>query len=217
MGNIIEENFARLELPSGYSYDENGFIKQVEHDHFYYDMEYKIAQSTNVEMSYLRIGWLSASISYDEMQSLDMVDIGSGNGEFGRHCAGRFKSTSDYDLCGDSITRDELMTREWGLIVLSDVLEHYEDIDELFDMKWKYAMISFPETPLFSSFDEMKKWRHFKPNEHLYYMTLEGVVEWAERKESSIEVVNKGCFEDLIRKRWNENITNISTVLLKRK
>jgi len=203
-------------LPKSYIYDENGFVKQKEHDHFPYTVEYKKRQGTNVEMCYLRLGWLSAYFSYEEMKEMNVVDIGCGSGIFVKCCTGKFKKIVGYDVVGESISKRELYNVHWDLIVLSDVLEHFENIEDLFKIKWNYAMISFPETPKYENFEELKLWRHFKPNEHLYYLDLDNIIRWFE-KNRDVEVVQTGNFEDLIRTRWNEEKTNISTVLVRRK
>jgi len=213
--NAINLTDRRMKLPDGYVYEENGFIKQTDVVPFDYDMDYKMRQSTNIEMSYLRLGWLAALIPCGELKTWNIVDIGSGNGSFVECCEGKFRSVCGYDLSGPSISREELMTRKWDLIVLSDVLEHFHDIDELFDMSWHHAMISFPETPAFRSFEEMEEWRHFKPNEHIYYLNTEGIVRWLRKKNSDIQILSCSNFEDFIRTRWDRNLPNISTVLVK--
>ena len=205
-------------LPQSYEYDKNGFIRQKEHDHFNYTLEYKKRQGTNVEMCYLRLGWLSSFFSYEKMKEMNVVDIGCGSGIFVKCCTGKFKRIVGYDLVGESISEKELHETDWNLVVLSDVLEHFEDIEDLFKMKWHYAMISFPETPKFETFEEMKSWRHFKPNEHLYYLNINNVIDWFwSHDKEYINVMGIGNFEDLIRTRWNEEKTNISTLLVSRK
>jgi len=203
-------------LPKGYAY-EGPFIKQVEHEDFDYTVDYKARQSTNVEMSYLRLGWLSASIPYEKMSKMRVVDIGSGNGMFVSCARNVFSEVYGYDLCGESITEKDLKETSWDLVVMSDVLEHYEDINDFLLLKWEYAMVSFPETPKCNSFEELRQWRHFKPNEHLYYLDLKGMKQWLSNTEPSIEIVNHGHFEDHIRSRWDEDLPNITTVLLRRK
>jgi len=205
-----------LEVPEGYSVDRFGFIKQVRHDHFDYDIEYKMRQGTNIEMSFLRLGWLAACISYEKMKQMDVVDIGCGNGCFVDCCENFFKNIYGYDVCGESITRHDLVTHRWDLIVMSDVLEHFEEIDELFGYHWQHAMISFPETPEVGSFGELLKWRHFKPNEHIYCLHMRGIIEWMKEKDSTVKVLQTGHFEDFIRTRWDADKPNVSTVLVSR-
>lgn len=203
------------DLPSGYVYDEYGFLKQVSHQVFEYTEEYKKRQGTNVAMSFLRLGWLSAHFSYERLRDMFVVDVGCGNGEFMKRAENLFFHICGYDIVGDSITKHELMNTHWDMVVLSDVLEHFEDIDELFRMKWEYCMLSFPETPVVGTFKELQSWRHFKPNEHIYHLYADGIVEWVEVIHGA-KVVDVGNFEDVIRTRWDEQKTNISTVLIKR-
>jgi len=204
-----------MDLPEGYEY-KNGFIHQKNREEYKYTLEYKDKQSTNVEMSYLRLGWLSANIPHEELRDFLVVDIGSGNGEFAKCASSHFKRIYEYDLVGETISKEELMNTNWDLAVFSDVVEHYPDLNEFIEVPWRYAMVSFPETPEFANFEEMKKWRHFKPNEHLWYMTGTGFVDWASTKIPNLEVINQGCFEDMIRTRWDSGKQNISTTLLKR-
>lgn len=204
-----------ISLPSGYDYD-GPFIKQVDKTDFVYSMDYKARQSTNVEMSHLRLGWLSASIPYEVMKGLSLLDIGCGNGVFMDCARGKFADVKGYDLCGESISREEMMNTSWGIVVLSDVLEHYDDISELFRMKWEYAMISFPETPRVSSFEELTWWRHFKPNEHIYHLDEKGMREWLTNMDGNVSILGTSNFEDLIRHRWDESIPNITTMLIHR-
>jgi len=206
----------RIYLPDGYAH-ERGFVRQTEPHDFVYDENYKARQSTNEAMSYMRLGWLAAHIPYDDWAEMSMVDIGCGSGEFVKHASDKFKRVRGYDVCGTSISRDELMDTEWDIAVMSDVVEHFNDIEELFDIQWNHAFISFPETPAFETFEEMREWRHFKPNEHLWYLNIEGFLHWIEKEHREATVVSSSNFEDSIRTRWNRQMTNISTVLLKRK
>jgi len=203
-----------IELPFGYEIDKYGFIKQSSHTTFNYDVDYKMRQGTTAEMAFMRIGWICAVIGYENVSKFNVVDIGCGNGMFVECAKKVFKSAYGFDLDGESITKEELLKTEWDLIVLTDVIEHMEDIDSIFDINWKYSMISFPETPDVSEFDELRNWRHFKPNEHLYFLKSVGVKEWMER--NGCEVICQDCFEDAIRKRWDKNKINISSILSKR-
>jgi len=204
------------DFPDLYEYDQNGFIHQKKHDKFVYTVEYREHQSTNAEMSYLRLGWISFFFKYEQMMDMNVVDIGCGSGMFVSCCKGKFKRIVGYDIVGESISKEELNNTEWDLIVLSDVLEHFENINDLFKLKWKYAMVSFPETPNVESFEELTKWRHFKPNEHLWYLNLDGINRWIKAVNNGVKVIGSGNFEDLIRKRWDLNKTNISTIMLER-
>lgn len=195
---------------SKFTQDKYGFFKQVDPKPFEYDMEYKDKQGTTPEMSWLRLGWLIAHLGY-QASGFNVVDVGSGNGSFVQEGKKAFTRCVSYDLCGKSITEGELYSTDWDLVVLSDVLEHFHNIDDLWKMKFRYAFISFPEMPLDL---DVTEWRHYKPDEHIYMLTLEKVVKWAE--VHGYNVLAKGCPEDFIRTRWDNRDVNISSVLLSR-
>lgn len=212
---MIVDNRRKISLPDGYEYDR-WFIRQSAGPSDIYDADYKKKQSTNALMSYMRIGWLSHHFSVEEIWRMKIVDVGSGNGEFARCCVNAGMAVVEYDLSGDSISRDELYGTAWDLVVLSDVLEHFDDIDELFRMKWRYCMLSFPETPDVADFEELKTWRHFKPGEHIYHLYRDGVTDWVNSMEAGAEVISCSNVEDLIRTRWDDSFPNITTMLIHR-
>ncbi len=194
--------------------DKYGFWRQRTPAVFEYDADYKQSQSTNTDMSYLRIGWLASFLPYSVLKKMTVVDIGSGNGTFVRVGQSVFGSCCGFDVQGESITREELYGTHWDMVVLSDVLEHFEDIEDLFKMKWEFAFISFPETPLVQDQDQLRGWRHFKPNEHLWCLNVAGMVQWFESHEC--KVLGRSNVEDLIRTRWDEGKPNISSLLVGR-
>jgi hypothetical protein len=100
------------------------------------------------------------------------------------------------------------------MVVLSDVLEHFNDIDDLFTMKWRYAFISYPETPKVETWEQLKGWRHFKPDEHIWCLNKEGMRRWMYDHGST--VIATSHFEDSIRKRWDDQIPNITSFLIER-
>lgn len=193
---------------------EYGFWKQDNPEIFNYTEKYKSSQSTNLEISCLRFGWLSSFFSYDELNNMNVVDVGCGNGVFVDFCKNKFSNISSYDIIGESISYSELINTQWDMIILTDVLEHFPDINNLFNMKWKYAFISFPETPNVNTIDELKKWRHYKPNEHVWCLNLKGVIEWL--KYNNCNVIGSTNVEDFIRKRWDNNFPNISSILVEK-
>ncbi len=197
-----------------YKKTKYNFWGQVDPKPFQYDLNYKQKQSTNIEMSYLRVGWLSSFFTYDEMKNMSVVDIGCGNGIFVSVCKNIFKEAVGFDVSGDSIPKTDLYDKPWDIMVLSDVLEHFVDIDELFDYSWKYAFISFPETPVVDNVDDLKEWRHFKPDEHIWCLNAKGLRVWS--NSHNAVVVGESNFEDIIRTRWEYDKANISSILIKK-
>ena len=196
-----------------YERTEHGFWRQVNPEPFVYDEAYKARQGTNEAMSYLRLGWLAAQLG-KSMCDMRVVDVGCGNGCFVRCAAPFFKSVCGYDVAGQSISRNELLETEWDLVICTDVLEHMLDMGELFWIHWRFAFISFPETPMVKNWEELRGWRHFKPNEHVWCLNMDGMKEWLNDHECI--VVGSGHFEDCIRTRWNPEKPNISSILVRR-
>lgn len=195
-----------------YVLDRNGFLKQQNPALFNYSVEYKNMQSTDTRMSWLRLGWLSAHIPYDVLQTFTAVDVGSGNGTFVKEASRVFKSIASYDLVGESITTTELTTTIWDLVILSDVLEHFPDIDDFWKLQFKYALISFPEAPRKI---DLITWRHYKPNEHIYVLSLTNLAKWVNKNRCI--AIACGSPEDMLRTRWDRDEPNISTILIQRK
>ena len=191
-----------------------GFWRQIDPKPFQYTMEYKGKQSTNLQMVWLRLGWLSSHIPHEKLRAFKVVDIGSGNGTFVKEArkAKVFASIAPYDLTGETIDDVRLYSESWDLVVMSDVLEHYEYIDDLWLLNFKYALISFPEAP---GGIPLEEWRHYKPDEHIYCLNAKGFAEWVQDNKSC--VIAKGCPEDMLRKRWDSKKVNITTVLIKKK
>jgi hypothetical protein len=194
--------------------DEYGFWHQTDAKPFVYTEAYKQHQSTDVKMSFLRLGWLSSVLTVDEMRQMSIVDVGCGNGVFSRSAESMFKSVSKYDVVGESITAEKLYDTAWDIVVLSDVLEHFDNINDLFAIRWRYCFLSFPETPSVNDWHSLKTWRHFKPDEHLWCLNKSGVELWM--MDNHCKVITSSNFEDLIRRRWDPLYPNITTMLIRR-
>ena len=190
-----------------------GFLRQIgEHiTPFKYDLNYKLHQATTSKMVGIRMGWLAAHIAHEDLTNFNVVDIGAGNGMFVEETKAIFKRVVPYDLAGDSISDQELYSTSWDLICLTDVLEHFDDIDSLFNISFRYALISFPETP--RGYD-LTSWRHMKPGEHLWLLNAESFRAWV--ISHGCQIIASGCPEDMLRRRWDKDKVNISTFLIHR-
>ena len=191
--------------------DKYNFYKQDSPTEFIYDEKYSKNQSTNIEMSYLRLGWISSVFNYNEMKNMNVVDIGSGNKCFSKCSRNFFKNIYTFDLNGeDHITHDTLYNNIWDLICMTDVLEHYNNINDLFLLKWKYLFISYPECPTDIN---LKTWKHYKPNEHIWLLNNIGMKLWF--KDNNCTIIKEDTFEDFIRTRWNDKYKNITSMIVK--
>ena len=195
--------------------DEYGFWRQIDPKPFKYDDEYKAVQKTTPEMSWLRLGYLFSAIQPDVCRSFKCVDVGSGNGCFAKEASRFFTNgVMEYDLSGNTISDDELYGTEWDLIFLTDVLEHYHDIEDLFKIPFRNVFLSFPETPCVSDLNQLSGWRHFRPDEHIWYLNASCVKKWL--ADHGCMILSCGSPEDAIRKPPEGFGVNISTVIARR-
>ena len=197
-----------------FSRDQNNFWKQQNPVPIPYTQEYKQAQQTNEAMSWLRIGCLitTLGVNVNDLRSWQVCDVGSGNGTFIKEVGSLFKRACNYDVCGQSITKEELYSQHWDIIFLTDVLEHFTDVNDLFKIHYTYLFLSFPECPLVEDWHVLTKWRHFKPNEHIYMLRADDVRNWL--YENGHIPLYQGNPQDCIRK--SSDYVNITTQIYKR-
>jgi len=199
-----------------FSVDEYGFWKQDNPKPFEYTDEYAGGQSTNELMVGLRFGWIAAIVGYDQTHNAHVVDVGAGSKateRFGSTSVGKVES---YDVTSDTITTERLMSTNWDIAIFADVIEHVDDLGYMFSIPWKYAYLSFPETPPVGSWENLKDWRHFKPDEHIWMLNSEGFVAYTRDHHKDCKVLCRSNFEDNIRKRWDPERPNISSLFLAR-
>ena len=193
-----------------------GFWRQTEMAPFDYTEEYEEKQSTNLEMTYLRLGFLGSHIPPATLKLFRAVDVGCGNGCFVDFAKDKFKSLVGYDVVGESIGIEELEKTFWDMVILSDVLEHFNDIEYLFEgLKWRFAFISFPETPAVDDWCELQAWRHFKPDEHLWHLNKDGMLAWM-CMDRGCKLVGVSNVEDIIRRPQEGYKKNITSMIVER-
>ena len=195
-----------------------GFWKQVDPTPIEYTEEYERKQSTTKEMSWLRLGTFFSSTEalikdkYRDYNNWLVCDIGSGNGTFVREASKVFGKVHGYDLVGPSISKEELHNIHWNAVFLTDVLEHFPDINDLFKIKTDIVFLSFPECPEVADWRELRTWRHYKPNEHLWMLNSKGVRAWLRDNDYYCMTLPGIHVEDVIRR--NPGVLhNISTVI----
>lgn len=194
--------------------DARGFVHQLESQPFNYTRDYCHAQSTTLEMAYLRLGIIAREVGYDALIRARALELGPGEGmmmnALRRHCL----SVDGFDVAPTpyvTISHSEATKRRWDLLIACDVIEHFPSIDSLFEYDFDWAYISTPCMPE----GDLSRWRHFKPNEHLWYFTREDLTRWFESR--GYEVKYAGHTEDLIRTRWDRTKANISNFVIRRR
>lgn len=114
-----------------------------------------------------------------------IVDIGIGSGEFIESC-NKIKSLGfDINEVGVKWLKErnlfvdlykEIPEKVEGF-TLWDTLEHMPNPDEFISIvrKEQYVFISLPT---FENLNDVKKSKHYKPNEHFYYFTIQGMLHY---------------------------------------
>jgi hypothetical protein len=205
------ENYQRL---------ENGLIKQlVISKKFEYNTEY-ITKNYNTygikryQMAGLRLGYLISSIG---KLPNSILDVGYGNGDFLELCKNSINYCHGNDVSGypipEGVTYISDITRDYyDVICFFDVLEHFEDISIVKNLKCEYLYISVPWCH-YTSDEWFKNWKHRRPNEHLWHFNENSIKLFFE--ENGYELIKQSNVEDIIRKS-NQIEPNILTCIFKK-
>ena len=204
------ENYTKL---------ENGVIKQdvvniIEYTKEYIVDSYNSYGELGCRMGNLRLGYLIGSLG---KVPNSILDVGYGNGDFLKVCSSIIPKCYGNDISGyetpagvefvENITKDF-----YDVITFFDVLEHFEDISFVKDLKCDYVFISVPWCH-YNSDEWFESWKHRRPNEHLYHFDKESLECFM--KEQGFEVVNTSNLEDSIRKPVDENKNILSAIFKK--
>ena len=207
---IISENIT-------FEKDKYGVIKQVSPiEPFVYNEDYITNQSTTVEMAYLRLGYVVSKVGYDTLVNSKCLELGPGNGKFFENAQKYVKSIDGYDVADtpySTTSWKNIIDNKWDIVFAYDTIEHMPNIKEFFDINFDFAFVSVPRIPdnkdLFNS-----NWRHFKPNEHIYYFNEISFSKMA--NDYGFKVKDVSSIEDIIRTRWDVEQININTYFLQR-
>ena len=192
-----------------------GMLRQLHPRPFTYDRIYLDNQSTNLEMSYLRLGYLLAHVPYDQLRASRVLELGPGRGVFFDVLKSHVEQMRGYDVVQESpyatIPWSQAAECEWDLVCGFDVLEHFEDIDRLWELDFQWGYFSIPAPP---AQGVHPRWRHFKPDEHLWHITAEQFEQWA--SAHGYRLIAVGCPEDCLRARWDKSAVNIQSFIIQR-
>lgn len=201
---------------------QNGLIKQTnffkskqEYNIDYIKNRYDSYKELSMRMSYLRLGYLIGSIDYN-INSI--LDVGYGNGDFLNAAKTAIKTcygyeVNDYNIPEKCIKISSLYDNTYDVTCFFDVLEHFENIYEIKNLKTKYIYISVPECHYFSD-EWFTQWKHRRPDEHLWHFNRESLLNFM--SEIGFELVKFSNIEDIIRVS-DESYSNILTGIFKAK
>ena len=108
-----------------------------------------------------------------------VLDIGIGSGEFIK----RRKRTWGYDINKAGVKwlkQQGLYTKnfnDFDMITMWDVIEHCPSPEWYFN-KFKKGMKLLTSIPIFKDLEKIRESRHYRPDEHYYYFTREGFIDY---------------------------------------
>lgn len=211
---------------NNYFINQDGIIKQNKIIHQiqpynvdYINTRYNTYGEKGLQMAYYRLGFILGHI---KSIPNSILDIGYGNGDFLKaaksiipNCYGN--DISNYPLPDGVKFIDDITTQHYDVITFFDVLEHFENIEFISNLKCNYIIISLPWCYNFND-DWFENWKHRRPDEHLWHFNDKSLVTFFNRMGySSISITN---MEDAIRKDNNAlkyNYNNILTGVFKKK
>lgn len=200
---------------NGYKYEVNsyGMLKQLNPKKFDYSKAYLDKQSTTRNMSWLRIGYLLGVVSFDYLTKATVLELGPGSGMFFDTLKPHVANIEGHDVAKSeysTVSLEYIQSNKWDLLCAFDVLEHFEEIDDLWKIDFEYGYFSMPCPPA----NGINNWRHLKPNEHIWHIPSESFKKWA--NDHKYEVLLNGQPEDLIRRRWDQKKANINSFIIKK-
>ena len=99
--------------------------------------------------------------------------------------------------------------RHVDLLCAFDVIEHLDDIDDIWSIDFEVGFFSLPCPPMTGI---TTAWRHWKPNEHLWHLTPNEFTSWI--NYHGYDMARMGSPEDAIRSRWDPLQMNIASYVV---
>lgn len=198
-----------------YTINKFGIVNQINVNDFTYDNTYIKLLKSSDDIQKIRLEYIKSIFGNKKLKCLE---FGPGNGHFIEY---NKKVNSNLYIDGfdivdtpySTVDKETALKTKYDIVLLYDVLEHFSNMNTLFDYTFDYAIISSPYMESFKWFSQNHKyWHHFKPNEHLYYFNEFGIQKWVE--SNNYKLIDFNFIEDEIRK---PIITekNICTYLIK--
>jgi hypothetical protein len=123
------------------------------------------------EMSDLRWAFIASRLNLPA--SSRVLDVGYGNGAFLKRAKAAKMSIFGIDLHHEDFGIPIVgfdTEQDYDLVCFFDSIEHFPDFAPIYRLKTRHVIVSIPNTPDFI-LTTPRKWRHFKPGEHLHYFS----------------------------------------------
>lgn len=203
-----------------YEITNDGIIHQKKSNIIKYDVEYVNDRYVKYgvlsdEMSYLRLGFIIGSIKEHISK---ILDVGYGNGAFIHAANSIIPNCYGNDVTGFPLPEkvkfvENIFNDEYDVITFFDVLEHFENIEFVQDLKTKYICISLPWCHFFSE-EWFMNWKHRRYDEHLWHFSGKSLDNFMNRMGFT-RITEHVNIEDSIRK-TTFDYPNILTCIYKK-
>jgi SAM-dependent methyltransferase len=123
------------------------------------------------EMSDLRWDFIQSRLHLPARSRV--LDVGYGNGAFLKRARAAGMTIFGIDLHTEDFGIPVVefdAPQDYDLVCFFDSLEHFPDFAPILRLNTRFAIVSIPQTPDFM-LAAPRKWRHFKPGEHLHYFS----------------------------------------------
>jgi hypothetical protein len=201
---------------------ENGLIKQKniinkqDYNVDYVNQRYNQYGYKGHQISGLRLGYLIGTIG---LTPRSILDVGYGNGDFLKLCKNGIDECFGNDVSGYQVPdnvkfTDNIFDRHYDVISMFDVLEHFEDIYFVKELKCDYVYISVPWCHNFSD-EWFFNWKHRRPDEHLWHFNDKSIKLFFD--EMGFDMISHSNIEDIVRKPVDSNSNILTCIFKKRK
>jgi len=209
-----------IKMLKNYTKNEDGIVYQVDKNPIDYDKEYVNTRYVKygelpTYMAYLRLGNIIGSLS---RVPSSILDVGYGDGSFLKVCNNIITDCFGYDVSSYPAPEgcevvSSMTDGIYDVVTFFDSLEHFEDIEFVKDLKCRAVCISVPHCH-YTSDEWFEKWKHRRPDEHLWHFDKDSLVNFMERM--GYVMVSCSNLEDTIRKNPHQEETNILTCVFKK-
>jgi hypothetical protein len=155
----------QADMSSPVPYDEAYFDKYVGYE----------GQDIALKLNAGRVAFVNSHVGADA----SVLDIGIGSGEFIK----TRPRTFGHDVNPKAIewlqSEGKWAASLWAFMAFSfwDVIEHVQDPD-IYISQMVIGSNLFASVPIFSDLTRIRESKHYRPNEHFYYFTEAGFVDW---------------------------------------
>lgn len=202
-------------LPNGVIKQKNIINKIKKYDLSYIEERYNKYGEKGPQMAGLRLSYLISNIN---KKPESILDVGYGNGDFLKICKNCIDKCYGNDISGYNLPEgvsfvENIDDKYYDVICFFDVLEHFEDINFIKNLKCSYIYISLPWCHNFNE-DWFISWKHRREDEHLWHFNDKSIVNFF--NEMGYDLLVKSNIEDLIRIPCDKN-ENILTCIFKKR